>query len=327
MKLSVIVPVYNVEKYLKDCLDSLLDQGLEDSDYEIICINDGSTDSSTQILREYAKKHKNIIVIDKENAGVSAARNDGLNIAKGKYIAFCDSDDCIRTGAYKQIIPFMEKNSIRIAFTRGFAHIPETYSYKREESFKLNIAVLPNSNYTTTSPCSLIIDKTLIDADKITFKKGMKYGEDTLFAARIYAESIKSDAKGAAVNSKIYMYRARESSAMHTMDNNAHFEDMYTMGKEYIKIKNSNSNSIIVNNFTQRIDSVVTTLLYDNLRIKKYKPKNLFEMLKKDGLYPCNIPLWSIKKGSTKIKLLNLFKCTMLFKPLYAIYFAIIKIK
>ncbi|MBR6099633.1 glycosyltransferase family 2 protein [bacterium] len=90
-KVSVIIPVYNVENYLRKCLDSVVNQTLQD--IEIICINDGSTDNSLQILNEYAQKDNRIIVINKENQGVSAARNDGIEKAGGEFIMFLDSDD------------------------------------------------------------------------------------------------------------------------------------------------------------------------------------------------------------------------------------------
>lgn len=90
-KISVIIPVYNVEKWLPECLDSVCAQTL--SSIEIICINDGSPDNSLDILKEYAAKDKRIIIIDKENEGVGAARNDGIRAAKGEFIAFLDPDD------------------------------------------------------------------------------------------------------------------------------------------------------------------------------------------------------------------------------------------
>ena len=90
-KISVIIPVYNVEKYLSECLDSIVNQTLKD--IEIICINDGSTDNSLQILKEYASKDTRIKIIDKENEGQGYARKVGLDVANGEYILFCDSDD------------------------------------------------------------------------------------------------------------------------------------------------------------------------------------------------------------------------------------------
>ncbi len=91
VKVSVIVPVYNMEKYVGECLDSIISQTL--AEIEIIVINDGSTDKSLGILRDYARKDDRIKIIDKENAGVGAARNDGIDAANGEFIAFMDPDD------------------------------------------------------------------------------------------------------------------------------------------------------------------------------------------------------------------------------------------
>lgn len=101
MKLSVIVPIYNVEKYLPRCLDSLLCQGMETKEYEVICVNDGSTDNSAAILAEYEKKYPDIFrVVTQGNQGVSVARNIGMQMAQGEYIAFVDSDDYVVIGGY-----------------------------------------------------------------------------------------------------------------------------------------------------------------------------------------------------------------------------------
>jgi len=90
---SIIVPIYNVERYLHKCVDSLLSQDLPSSEYEIILVDDGSPDNCPQICDEYATAHKNICVIHQKNAGLSAARNSGFKIAQGEYICFLDSDD------------------------------------------------------------------------------------------------------------------------------------------------------------------------------------------------------------------------------------------
>ena len=90
-KVSVILPVYNVEKYLKQCMDSIVNQTLKD--IEIICVDDGSTDASLSILKEYEKEDDRVKVICQQNAGAGAARNNGLSIATGEYLSFLDSDD------------------------------------------------------------------------------------------------------------------------------------------------------------------------------------------------------------------------------------------
>lgn len=100
-KISVIVPVYNAQKYLVRCLDSLRDQTF--TDFEVICINDGSVDDSKKILDEYAARDKRFTVINKKNAGVSAARNDGIKRACGEYIHFIDADDFIDLNYYEKM--------------------------------------------------------------------------------------------------------------------------------------------------------------------------------------------------------------------------------
>lgn len=102
--ISVIVPVYNVEKYLERCLDSIINQTLKD--VEIICVNDGSTDNSINILKEYSSQ---IIIVNKENGGLSDARNKGLDYASAPYIAFVDSDDWIEETAFEEAYCAIEK--------------------------------------------------------------------------------------------------------------------------------------------------------------------------------------------------------------------------
>ena len=104
VKISVILPVYNVEKYLAESLDSALNQTFDD--LEIICINDGSTDNSPSILEEYAKRDSRIKIISQENMGVGAARNVGLNNACGEYVYFLDGDDYLTHDAFDQLIEF-----------------------------------------------------------------------------------------------------------------------------------------------------------------------------------------------------------------------------
>lgn len=95
LKLSIIIPVYNTEKYVGECLDSSVEQDILKNEYEIICIDDGSTDGSLNVLTEYSNKYENIHVYSQKNQGVSAARNAGISVASGKYVWFVDSDDYI----------------------------------------------------------------------------------------------------------------------------------------------------------------------------------------------------------------------------------------
>lgn len=106
-KVSVLVPIYNVEKYLPECLDSLTRQSLKD--LEIICINDGSTDSSSEIIKKYSKKDPRIVVITKKNSGYGDSMNQGLKKAKGKYIGILESDDFLDPEAFETMYNLAER--------------------------------------------------------------------------------------------------------------------------------------------------------------------------------------------------------------------------
>lgn len=111
--ISIIVPVYNVSKYLRECLDSVCAQ--EGINSEIIVVDDGSTDGSAEICDEYAGKHANLKVIHKQNGGLASARNAGLDVMNGDYVGFVDSDDYIEADMYKILFQAMKKNESNIA--------------------------------------------------------------------------------------------------------------------------------------------------------------------------------------------------------------------
>lgn len=111
--LSIIVPVYNVEEYLPKCLDSICNQSFKD--FELILVNDGSTDNSYNICNAYSKKDKRIIIVNKQNGGLSSARNAGIELATGEYIGFVDSDDWIDLDMYELLINNIKKNDADIA--------------------------------------------------------------------------------------------------------------------------------------------------------------------------------------------------------------------
>jgi glycosyltransferase involved in cell wall biosynthesis len=114
MKLSIIIPVYNVEKFLPTCLESLLAQDIDINDYEILIINDGSKDNSLTVANVYRDKYSHIKVYTKENNGVGSARNKGIEIAKGKYIYFIDPDDYLISNTLNELINSIELNNLDI---------------------------------------------------------------------------------------------------------------------------------------------------------------------------------------------------------------------
>lgn len=106
MDLSIIVPVYNVEKYVRPCIESIFKQGLDDTDFEVIIVNDGTKDRSMEMIADIIQQHKNITVINQENQGLSVARNNGITAAKGEYLLMPDSDDLLIEHSLK---PLLEK--------------------------------------------------------------------------------------------------------------------------------------------------------------------------------------------------------------------------
>ena len=114
IKVSVVIPIYNVEKYIEGCLKSICNQTLKD--IEILCINDGTPDKSMKIVEKIAKKDKRIKIINKENGGLSSARNAGIDNAKGKYIYFIDSDDQLKENALEILYNKMEEEKLETLF-------------------------------------------------------------------------------------------------------------------------------------------------------------------------------------------------------------------
>ena len=124
-KVSIIIPVYNVEKYLKKCLDSVINQTYKD--IEIICVNDGSKDGSENILKEYATKDSRIKIIEKKNGGLSSARNAGLDVASGEYCYFVDSDDWIELNTIEKLTDIILSNDVDVV-VHSANNIPEDES-------------------------------------------------------------------------------------------------------------------------------------------------------------------------------------------------------
>ncbi len=188
IKVSIIIPVYNVEKYLRQCLDSVVLQTLKD--IEIICINDGSTDSSFDILKEYEEKDKRIIIINKENEGLSAARNLGILKARGEYIGFVDSDDWLELDFYEKLYNAAKKYQADIACTnirRVYEDFSECLYMKCDKyrSFaklrkKYKLAQLPENCYVMNR----IYERIKLQKSKLQFENGVTF-EDIVFSHKV----------------------------------------------------------------------------------------------------------------------------------------------
>ncbi len=179
-KISVIIPVYNVEQYLRECLDSVVNQTFRD--LEIICVNDGSTDGSLAILEEYAAKDSRIVVMNQENAGQSSARNKALDIAKGDYILFVDSDDVIDLATVEKTYPLaLESDSDLIMFyvsqyeSSSNSLLDSPVREQDDTLYRINMAFF---QYPVIMKC--LWKKRLIDRINLRFHEGIKF-EDVPF--------------------------------------------------------------------------------------------------------------------------------------------------
>ena len=213
-KISVVVPCYNVSKYLKDCVDSIINALVDDM--EIILVNDGSTDNTLDICNEYKKKYPNIIkVIDKENGGLSDARNKGIEASKGEYIGFIDSDDTVEKNLYKDLIKKInEINADIIAFGENRIYKDHIIRVKsgidhncnnKEDVKKIMPFIYP-------AACNKIYKRELFD--KVKFKKGVWY-EDVDFIYRLLplVNNISY------LDNYYYNYYQREGSITYTYNN------------------------------------------------------------------------------------------------------------
>ncbi len=193
---SILVPIYNVEKYLPQCLTSLCNQTLED--IEIICINDGSTDRSLEIIKEFQEKDPRIILIDKENSGYGDSMNQGLEKARGKYIGIVESDDWIEETAFKELTAIAEESDAEVVRANYFMNkdgVDEKFSYI--PTYETNHIIDPHHHIWIfmQSPAiwSAIYQRDFLEANKIKFlpSPGASY-QDTGFNFKVWASAHKA---------------------------------------------------------------------------------------------------------------------------------------
>ena len=241
-KISVIVPVYNVEKYLSECLDSIINQTLRK--IEIICVNDGSTDSSLSVLKEYASKDNRIKIIDKENEGQGYARKVGLDNANGKYILFCDSDDYYaELTAFEELYNYIEKIQVDVVIFELIRYSELNGFYKENRDFfnpplKKDIFSYSDINnllFFRTYPVIKIYSKQFIDSYKDWYFPKKIFYEDIPFHFQILIR-----AKMSYLNKIFYVYRIRTNSVTNMMNDKIVryrcqiFKEIYKILKEKV---------------------------------------------------------------------------------------------
>ncbi|MGU8248258.1 glycosyltransferase family 2 protein [Clostridium perfringens] len=308
MKLSIIIPVYNCEKYIKKCLDSIINQNF--NDYEIIVIDDGSMDRSLDILTEYSKKYNFINVISWENKGQGAVRNFGVRIAKGKYITFIDSDDYLSgIDSLNSLYNQMEDKNLDLLI----------YNYRFVNN---NILISSNLNFNDKRiyTCEEIIKKFLCTNEVEGFSCNKIFKKDILLNNNIkFLENRKFEDIPMVVNyilccnrimfnnDIIYNYVMRENSTTHKINLKLLLDEVYSMNLILKKIQKEMKNSEIskyINIYINKKISLYTEYRLKNL-IKRRISYKEFKIILKE--YLKLIKFFQCKKISLRIKILKLY--------------------
>ncbi|MGL5820684.1 MAG: glycosyltransferase [Sarcina sp.] len=188
MLLSIVIPVYNVENYLEECINSVI---CESDNLEIILVNDGSKDSSLEICKKYEDKYSNVKIVDKENGGLSSARNAGLEVAKGKYILFLDSDDYLVKGSIPKIMEYINNKDIDVIMSGYY----EVCDNKIEDTINFNIdnhdkidkireEIFNNDAQCIWTAWKFIVKREFLTEKGIMFKEGYLH-EDVDYTVKI----------------------------------------------------------------------------------------------------------------------------------------------
>ncbi len=211
INVSVIVPVYNKEKYIGTCLDSILNQTLEN--IEIIIVDDGSTDNSLNVIERYANKYSNITFVSQENHGPGHARNEGLKIAKGEYVAFVDADDWIETESLKQLFDNADNHSSELVLFNAIEHLPEG-KYRNRIYYPEDI----EGTFTFKEKKDLLMNNFQIvctKLHKLSFIKenNLRFSDEGLFEDVYFHIKSVIKARGISyVNKTFYNYRRTEAN-------------------------------------------------------------------------------------------------------------------
>lgn len=248
LKLSIVVPIFNVEAYLPKCIDSLLHQDLCEEEYEIILVDDGSPDNCSAICDEYASKHANIRVIHRKNGGLSAARNSGIEVANGKYVQFVDSDDYLEPNVLKILVEKMEADNLDV-LRFNYQNVNENY-----DVFEPNKVSKPFVDYRdevcdgltflnerlgfACYAVQFLIKKDFIGKDQLCFKEGIHF-EDTEWTPRILLQAHRVTS----VSFMVYNYYVRIGSITKSTT------------KEK-KLKSLNDKMDLLNSIRQKADDV-----------------------------------------------------------------------
>lgn len=258
MLLSIVVPIYNVEQYIEKCIKSLICQDLESGLYEIILVNDGSQDNSIEKINDLICNFQNIKLINQENAGLSQARNKGMNLAQGKYIWFIDSDDWLPFGTLNYVLDFISKTDSEVFNIEYENSNGESNPYK---NFAVPFHLYGGFEYLNMMLVSnpvqyYIYNLSFLKRECLNFFPGI-YHEDCLFTplCLIKAKSV------CYIDRVCYIYNIREGSIMTSGNVKKHIEDMFVVVEQLIFIADGlNKKEKVI--FGKYISNAIGSLFY-----------------------------------------------------------------
>ena len=275
MKLSIIIPVYNAEKYLKKCLESVFQQNLKLEDFEVICINDGSTDKTQQILEEFQKKYANIILENQENFGEAISRNKAIFLSKGEYITFLDSDDYYDALTLSKALQIIASQNLDILYLK-MNHISEDYQFIQSLPNLSENEILSGLKHERRPFPATIYKKSVIG--EIQFPLNIIVGPDSVFNALV-----QSKAKRVSFSSDlVYNYLVRPNSLSKkaiTEEGYQGFINAITILDEYKNQHFSPENKEAQQYFDKVILVFVTRIVELHILPNLYQPK--YKELKK----------------------------------------------
>lgn len=311
-KLSIIIPMYNAEKYIVNCLDSILKSDLPNGEYEVIIVNDGSKDKSPEIAQGYVSKHNNFIYLTQENQGQSVARNNGIEKAHGEYLWCIDSDDMV-THDLNFIYSFLKNHhdadiikTVIETFEEGqpvkYTQRDGNYTHKSGRDLLL-------SGYHPSSVCNMIVRKSLLIENNLRFIPGIT-SQDTELSHRIYtfAKSVYT------FNYVTYLYLHNSFSTTQSKDpkkvlrkdlSNITISKSFHDFSQMLQLQDPELSVFFVN----QSNSILLGLLLFMIHKKKERRgtninHTVLEELKKQGVYPLKGKFDSIKKAVV-VKFLN----------------------
>ena len=291
MTVSFIIPAYNAAKYLEDCLDSVYNLDMQGHGREVIVINDGSKDNTSQLLENYRSKHSDLVVITQENEGLSMARNAGINKVSGEYIYFVDADDRLKDCSLSNVLKYMLEGIDLIGIemsetdSKGNSHPYRRYIPKYNKVYRKAEEFMRGRNL---MPCAVayLYRRELLNAENLRFKRGI-YHEDEEFMPRAFAVADSF----VATDTLLYQRILRRESITTTTDKNKQQEKLLHM-TDIIR----SLDAMHISSMQYKLDYLAVDTLRLLLRQKhsaEFK-KKITALLRETGYFPLRWH-WSLK--------------------------------